>query len=123
MFFQFTYIFINMRKIFLFLVILLLISFVGYSQEIFDQEWYDKLNSPLEFVIYENFSKKLHSIRVYRGEETEYLLTIKDYYGNSIYNKIIARYEEIDLSFLSCGHYIIEINNSKATRLQIIEIK
>ena len=112
-----------MKKLFIFLVVLFLLSFVGYSQESFDQEWYDKLNSPLEFIVYENFSTKLHSIRVYRGDSTEHLLTIKDYCGNSIYNKIIARDTEIDLTFLSCGQYIFKINNDKATRWQIIEVK
>ena len=112
-----------MKKIFLFLTILFLISFVGHSQESFDQEWYDKLNSPLEFIVYENFSTKLHSIRIYSGDSTEHLLTIKDYYGNSIYNKIIARDTEVDLNFLSCGKYIIEISNNKTARFQIFEIK
>ena len=107
----------------IFTLLLLLIPFMSYSQESFNQEWYDKLSSPLEFIVYENFNTKLHSVRIYRGDDTEYLLTIKDYYGNSIYHKKINRHTEIDLTFLSCGHYIVEIYNDKATRCQLIEVK
>jgi hypothetical protein len=113
-----------MNNKFLFLVfVVFLIPFVGHSQENFDQDWYDKLNSPLEFIVYENFSTKLHSIRVYRGADTEYSLTIKEYNGNSIYNIEVSRNAEIDLTFLSCGKYIVEITNDKAIRCQMIEVK
>jgi len=110
-----------MKKLLLFFTFLF--SFIAYSQESFDQDWYDKLDSPLEYIVYENDNTGLYSIRIYRGDAAEHWVTIKDCYGNSLYNQKIPRDTELDLHFLSCGHYIIEISNSKATRVQIIKIR
>ena len=120
----------------LILTIALLFSFISFSQdttrtdttrtpekEIFDQEWYDKVDSPLEYVIFKNPRTGYYSIRVYRGDATEHQVRIKDYYGKLVYAEIIGRDAELDLFFLPCAYYIIELENEDGVVAQIIRIR
>lgn len=97
-------------------------SLVSYWST-FDTEWYDKLDSPLEYIVYKNIETDLYSVRVYRGDSEEHYVLIKDQYGEIVYTEIIGREEEIDLSFLPCGNYIIEIKNKNSISSQILAVK
>ena len=90
---------------------------------VFDQEWREKLSSPLEFIIYKNTNTGLYSVRVYRGDAVEHMLVIRDYYGNIIYSELMGVNGEIDLFFLSCGIYIVELHNDIAVRSQVLRIR
>jgi hypothetical protein len=90
---------------------------------VFNQEWREKLQSPLEFIIYKNTHTGLYSVRVYRGDAVEHMLVIRDYYGNIIYSELMGVNGEIDLFFLSCGIYIVELHNDIAVRSQVLRIR
>jgi hypothetical protein len=117
----------TMKKLLLALSLLFVLT--SFSQEKdtteykFDQEWYDNLDSPLEYIAYKNPYTGHYSIRVYRGTAKEHLVTIKDYYGNVVHTEIIDKNAELDLFFLQCGYYIIEIKNDKSTQSQLLQIR
>ena len=111
----------------LLLLLMLLFCTVSHSQSqdttVFNQEWREKLQSPLEFIIYKNTNTGLYSVRVYRGDAVEHMLVIRDYYGNIIYSELMGVNGEIDLFFLSCGIYIVELHNDIAVRSQVLRIR
>ncbi len=111
----------------LLLLLMLLFCTVSHSQSqdttVFNQEWREKLQSPLEFIIYKNTNTGLYSVRVYRGDAIEHMLVIRDYYGNIIYSELMGVNGEIDLFFLSCGIYIVELHNDIAVRSQVLRIR
>jgi hypothetical protein len=86
-------------------------------------EWYQKIDSPLEFIVYKNNKTNLYSIRVYRGEAEEHMVTIMDQYGDITHKTKMGKETDLDLDFLSCGYYIIELRNEEASRYQVIIVQ
>ena len=118
-----------MKKILL--ILALLCTTITFSQDTttvsywdtFDQEWYDKLDSPLEYIVYKNTTTGLYSVRVYRGSSEEHYVVLKDQYGDLVYKEIIGTEGELDLSFLPCGNYIIELKNKEGLSNQILAVR
>ena len=99
----------------LFLCFFLLISSFSLTQEtLYNEEWHSKLESDLEFICFPNPAKSILSIRVYRGEYKDCFVKIYDSFGKTFINKDFYEKEDLDITALPKGSYIVEIYNEKS---------
>ena len=54
---------------------------------LYTKEWHEKIDSPLEFIIFPNPTKEVINLRVYRGKSENYQVTIYDQLGRIILQK------------------------------------
>jgi hypothetical protein len=102
----------------------LLISVFTFSQDdVFTEEWYQKLDSDLEYIIFPNPSKGDLNIRVYRGESENHSVKITNTLGQVIYTSNIKREDYLDINFLIKGIYFVTISNDKKNLTQLLEVK
>jgi hypothetical protein len=112
-----------MKKLILILSLLLSTLAISQNESVFDSEWYEKLDSELEYITFPNPSEGVISIRVYRGSSIEHTVTIRDAVDQVIYTSKFEKDGEIDLTGLSAGVYFISITNDKTELNQKIKIK
>ena len=103
----------------------LLISPIVNSQEnnVFDGEWYQKLESELEYIIFPNPSEEKLNIRIYRSNSTEHSLYIKNMLGQLVYSCDIKKEDQINITNLKNGIYFLTVYNSNKQLTQILKIK
>jgi hypothetical protein len=102
----------------------LLISVFTFSQDdVFTEEWYQKLDSDLEYIIFPNPSKGDLNIRVYRGESENHSVKITNTLGQVVYSSNIKREDYLDINFLIKGIYFVTISNDKKNLTQLLEVK
>ena len=91
-------------------------------QILFDDIWYNELESDLSFIIFPNPAKNLLNFRIYRGNSSMYQIKIYDSFGKRIIQKEVIGDSQIDITNLSKGIYIFEVtsNNSKKSQILII---
>lgn len=91
--------------------------------EIYTEEWHEKLESQLEFIIFPNPTKEKINLRVYRGNSEVYEVIIYDQLGKIIIQKSCRPEDQIDISDLSPGIYIFEVLNDKTKRCEMLNIQ
>jgi hypothetical protein len=102
----------------------LLISVFTFSQdEVFTEEWYQKLDSDLEYIIFPNPSKGDLNIRIYRGKSENHSVKITNTLGQVVHTSSIKREDYLDIDFLGKGIYFVTISNDKKNLTQILEIR
>lgn len=102
----------------------LLISFFTFSQnEVFTEEWHQKIDSDLEYIIFPNPSKGNLNIRIYRGKSQNHSVEITNTLGQIVYMSNIKRKDYLSIHFLDRGVYFITISNDKKKFTQILEIR
>lgn len=98
------------------------IYIVSCKQTLFDEIWYNELESNLSFIIFPNPAKNLLNFRIYRGNSQLYQIKIYDSFGKRIIQKEVIGDTQIDITNLSKGIYIFEVisDNSKKSQILII---
>lgn len=91
--------------------------------DIYTEEWYQKLESQLEFIIFPNPTKEIINLRVYRGNSENYQVTIYDQLGKIILQKKSKAEDQIDIPYLSPGIYIFEVLNDKTKKCDILSVQ
>lgn len=108
----------------LILIFSLILSTFSFSQDsVFDDEWYEKLDSPLEYIAFPNPSQGELKIRVYRGDDEEHTLTVRNTTGEIVYTAEFGKKEDFDLSEIGKGMFFITVSNASATMNQKIVIR
>lgn len=93
------------------------------QQSIFTDEWHEKLDSHLEFIAFPNPTKQLVNVRIYRGQSDNYLVNVYDQLGKIILTKSISKEDQIDISNLSPGVYILEVTSDTTRKCEVLNIQ
>jgi hypothetical protein len=110
----------------LILIFSLLFSTLALSQtsdSVFDDEWYEKLDSKLEYIAFPNPSSGELSIRVYRGVSEEHLFTLRNSVGQISFTQQFGKECDFILPELKPGIYFITVSNSLTELNQKLYIK
>jgi hypothetical protein len=91
-------------------------------QILFDDVWYNELESDLSFIIFPNPAKNLLNFRIYRGNSPIYQIKIYDSFGKKIIQKKVIGDSQIDITNLSKGIYIFEVTSNNSKKFQILII-
>jgi len=75
------------------------------------------LDHPLNFIVFPNPTNGILHLRVYRGDDNEYLLIVADQLGNIIYTDRRKSEDELNFRFLNPGMYFITIYDSKQQKI------
>jgi hypothetical protein len=107
------------------LIFFLLFSFITLSQEsLLTEEWYQKLDSDLEYIVFPNPSKGAISLRIYRGKSESHDVTIRNAIGDIVVHlENCKREEDFDLSNLEKGFYLFTVSNEKKSLTEWVLIK
>jgi hypothetical protein len=108
-----------MKKL-LILVFLMLFGSAVSQESLFDEEWHQGLGSDLEYICYPSYTNDTLSVRVYRGTSEQHLMTIKNEVGTVVYTQVFSREEDLDLSKLCSGVYVLTVSNDKTNQSQVI---
>ena len=95
---------------------------MSQNESSFDSEWYEKLDSELEYIAFPNPSAGEISIRVYRGGSVEHTFTLRNAMGQVVYTSKFGENGEFDLTGLTPGVYFISISNETTQLNQKIRI-
>jgi hypothetical protein len=90
---------------------------------VFDDDWYNKLDSELEYISFTNQNTQEISVRVYRGGYSEHTIRISNQVGRIIYNDKFGKECDIKTSLFECGFYFISVFNDKKMVTQVLFIK
>lgn len=90
---------------------------------IYDDEWYQKLESELEFIIFPNPTKEFINLRIYRGKSEYYLVNIYDQMGKVVLEKKITREDQINVSTLSGGIYSFEVVGDNTRKREVLVLQ
>jgi hypothetical protein len=97
-------------------------SILSCNQILYNDEWYNELQSDLAFIIFPNPAKDLLNFRVYRGSSSFYKIIIYDYLGKKVIEKELNGDGNIDISSLSKGTYHFEVLSEKSKKSEILII-
>ena len=112
-----------MKTLITFLFILSTTFTHSQEKDVYTDEWYEKLDSDLEYIMFPNPNKGDElNIRVYRGNDENHAFRITNVIGETILNGDIKREDEIDVSLLNRGTYFLTISNGKKNLTQILFI-
>jgi hypothetical protein len=92
------------------------------NTSLYTEEWYEKIDSKLEFIIFPNPTKEVINLRVYRGESENYQVIIYDQLGKVILKRKCKKEDQIDVSGLSTGIYIFEVTNDNIKKSELLFI-
>ena len=107
----------------LLLLFFLFFSLNAISQtSVFDDDWYNKLDSELEYISFTNQNTQEIGIRVYRGGSSEHAIRITNAVGDIIYNEVFNKECNIKMSLFDSGFYFISVFNSKKMVTQTLFI-
>lgn len=98
------------------------IDIVSCKQTLFDEKWYNELESELSYIIFPNPAKNLLNFRVYRGYSSFYQIKIYDQLGRKIIEEELNGDSQIDIMCLSKGTYIFEVISEKTKKSKILII-
>lgn len=112
-------------KNFIFTLLLLILPNFGNAQssDIFTEEWYEKIESPLEFIVFPNPSNNTINLRVYRGQSENYSIKISTSLGKILYQNTCKKEDKIYLPEITDGIYIVEVINDNVSKSEILIIK
>lgn len=103
-----------MKVLILIIGLFLLTPQSSISQEsLFTDEWYEKIESDLEFVSFPNPNNGTFSLRVYRSQYDVHNVYVRNEIGKVVYESTFSRECDIDISHLERGLYFVEISNEK----------
>lgn len=110
-----------MKKILLTLVLLANILFaqpksIKVDSDVFNNEWFESLKDPINFITFNSQNSKKLEFRVYRGSDTCYHVTIKNPIGYEVFIGDLKEIDRIDISILS-GVYYITAEDSKENKI------
>ena len=102
----------------------LIFSFLTYSQDnLFTNEWHEKLESDLEYIIFPNPSDGNLKVIVYRGKPQNHIIKITNTLGQLVYTYKIEREGFVDITSLDKGIYFFTISNYKKKHTQLLKIR
>ena len=106
----------------LLLILILFIGSISYSQtttknsSIYD-EWYASLDEPVNFITYKRRCEVTIQFRVYRGFEETYSVTLTNSKGVIVWKGQLKKIDEIDISNIYEGIYIIKAIDSEGNSM------
>lgn len=115
-----------MKKILLSLVLLSNISLgqndpkpLGYLEPgIFNSEWFLSLKEKINFITFtKSNNKKIIEFRIYRGDADTYKVNITNTVGNKTYTYNLKQEDQIDVSNLEGGVYLITAEDSNENKI------
>lgn len=93
------------------------------KDEIYNEEWYQKLESELEFIIFPNPTREIINLRIYRGHSEYYLVNIYDQMGKLVLEKKSIKEDQINISNLSLGIYIFEVVSDDTRKCVLLNLQ
>jgi len=84
-----------------------------YMEDLFDDEWKESLNKPLDFIIFPNPTEGNLEFRIFRGNDEYYLVTIFNKIGMIVYNGLKEKEDSINLTNLESGTYSIKVTDNQ----------
>jgi hypothetical protein len=102
-----------------------LITLQSFSQntDVFNNEWYEKLNSDLEYISYINPNSNNINVRIYRATSPNHIVVLKDVVGNMIFIYNIEKECELPIHNISSGIYFLTVYNQNKELTQMVKIK
>lgn len=111
-------------KNFIFTLLLLLPIFGNAQSSLFTEEWHEKIESPLEFIVFPNpTNNNTINLRVYRGQSENYSIEISTSLGKVLYQNSCKKEDRIYLPEITDGIYIVEVTNDNVSKSEILIIK
>lgn len=97
----------------------LLISTLAISQnsEVYNQEWYQSLEEPINFITFKEPCKNTLQLRVYRGNQESYTLRLYNTKGIEVLNTQVGQSDEIDISRYYQGVYQIRLEDNQGNAI------
>lgn len=108
-----------MKKLLL-LLFLMVFGRVISQESHFDGGWHQGLVSDLEYICFPSHTTDTLSVRVYRGTSEQYLMTITNELGMVVYTSSFGREDDVDLSRLTSGIYVLTVSNDRTNLSQVI---
>lgn len=112
-----------MKTLLVFLFLLTPLLSVSQNSQIFDNEWYEKLDSDLEYIIFPNPSNSDVNIRIYRTSSLEHSVLIQNTIGQTVFKGNIKREDKVPISNLEKGVYFLTVYNEKKQLTQVLKIE
>ena len=103
-------------------ILFLFISSMSFSQvtdtnSVYNEEWWVSLDEKVNFIVYPNpTEKRIIQFRIYRGDCDQYTVYVTDQSGKLVYEKVLGREDEMDLTGLTFGVYFIEAVDADGNR-------
>lgn len=90
---------------------------------IFNSEWRESLNEPLNFITFRKQSQpdKIQ-FRIYRGSQLSYDVKVLDVSGLVLFNSQLKQEDQIDISGLIPGFYIITVSDGRNILTKILAL-
>jgi hypothetical protein len=108
----------------LLLILFLFITSISFSQdttstaEVYNEDWWESLDEKVNFVVFPNpTDKRVVQFRIYRGDCDEYTVYVTDQSGKLVYEKLLKREDEMDLTGLTFGIYFVESVDIEGNRM------
>lgn len=97
----------------------LLFSTLSFSQnsEVYNDEWYNSLERPIEFITFKRNCETKMQFRIYRGSEETYKVSITNCLGKLVYRSELKQIDEIDISIFYPGFYYIKAEDNKGNSI------
>lgn len=97
----------------------LLFSTLSFSQnsDVYNEEWYNSLESPIEFIVFKRSCESTVQFRIYRGSEETYKVSIINCNGKVVYQTDLKKVDGIDISTFYHGVYYIKAEDSKGNSI------
>jgi hypothetical protein len=105
------------------LIFILLLNITYSQNNHYDEEWYKKLDSELEYITFPNPTEDKLNIRIYRGKYEEHKFLLTNTLGEIIISGVVKREDVIDITCLSSGIYFFTVLNDSKNLTQIVIIK
>lgn len=102
-----------MKTILFTLFVLISTSTFSQNKEIYNDEWYSSLETPIEFITFRRQCESKIQFRIYRGLDENYKVSIINSKGDVICEKMLKREDELDISRFYHGIYYIKAEDSK----------
>ena len=112
----------------LLLILALLLGSISYSQtdttqtdtsntEVYDEDWYESLDEPVNFITYRRRCEVTIQFRIYRGFEETYSVTLTNTKGTVVWTGELAQVDEIDISGIYQGVYTLTATDSEGNSM------
>ena len=97
-------------------LLLMLALFIGSSfsfsqtldtNSVYNDEWYESLDEPVNFITFKDKCEVTIQFRIYRGQEEFYNVTLTNSNGVAVYEGRLKQVDEIDVSNVYEGVYTI----------------
>jgi uncharacterized protein YpmB len=96
----------------------LLFSTITFSQNsVYDENWYQSLEEPINFITFKKPCGNSIQFRIYRGSEETYKVTLINSKGKEVCRINLRPEDEIDVSNLYHGVYYLKAEDSKGNSI------